>query len=58
MTGLTVGQQDGKPRTLIGTDPKNQSATLTLPSEFVVSKGGEYFFSPSITALKGVFTQT
>ena len=53
---MTVGQQNNQPRTMIGTDPKNQPATLTLPTEFVVSKGGEYFFTPSITALKGVFT--
>ena len=42
-------------RSLVGTDPNNQSASLSLATEWVVPKGGEYFFSPSIPALKSTF---
>ena len=52
-----VGQDsaDIHSRWLSGTDPENQSARLSLTTEWVVPKGGEYFFSPSIPALKSVF---
>lgn len=51
-----IGQQsDLAIRTLSGTDPNNQTATLSLPAEWVVPKGGEYFFSPSIPALRTKF---
>ena len=43
-------------RSLVGTDPKNQGASLTLTAEWVVPKGGEYFFSPSLPALKSTFS--
>ena len=36
----------------LGTDPTMQNADITLPVEFVVPKGGAYFFSPSISALQ------
>jgi Dyp-type peroxidase family len=42
-------------RTLSGTDPSSQSTELALPAQWVVPKGGEYFFSPSIPALKATF---
>ncbi|KAI0648827.1 peroxidase TAP [Trametes meyenii] len=42
-------------RTIAGTDPNNQTGTLPLPAEWVVPKGGEYFFSPSIPALRNTF---
>nr|7ANV_A Chain A, ancestral D-type dye decolorizing peroxidase [Geotrichum candidum] len=43
-------------RTMSGTDPNNQANELSLPTElFVVPRGGEYFFSPSISALKDTF---
>ncbi|KAI0706756.1 hypothetical protein C8T65DRAFT_651892 [Cerioporus squamosus] len=51
-----IGQQsDLAIRTLSGTDPNNQGANLSLPTEWVVPKGGEYFFSPSISALRSKF---
>lgn len=34
----------------------DQTGTTTLPTEFVVSKGGAYFFTPSISALKTKLT--
>ncbi|KAM5544620.1 hypothetical protein V8D89_001518 [Ganoderma adspersum] len=40
------------PRSMVGANPGDQSATLSLPAEWVVPKGGEYFFSPSISALR------
>lgn len=43
------------PRSMVGTNPKDQSATLSLPTEWVVPRGGEYFFSPSIPALRNTF---
>jgi len=50
-----IGQINGQPRQVAGMDPTDQSKNLTLPSDFVVSRGGAYFFSPSITALKTKF---
>ncbi|KAF5375843.1 hypothetical protein D9615_008174 [Tricholomella constricta] len=38
-------------RKLSGTDPNNPSFELTLP-DFVVPRGGEYFFSPSLKGLR------
>jgi Dyp-type peroxidase family len=42
-------------RTLTGTNPSSQNSELALPAQWVVPKGGEYFFSPSIPALKATF---
>ncbi|RDB22012.1 Peroxidase 2 [Hypsizygus marmoreus] len=43
-----IGQGDRK---LSGTDPNNPAKELTMP-DFVISRGGEYFFSPSLKGLK------
>jgi hypothetical protein len=39
---------------MIGFDPKAQQNSLALPDEFILARGGEYFFVPSLTALKEV----
>ncbi|QRV90386.1 peroxidase family 2 domain protein [Ceratobasidium sp. AG-Ba] len=48
-----VGQAGGASRTSLGT--ASGEFKITLPRDFVVSRGGEYFFSPSIHALKTIF---
>jgi hypothetical protein len=48
-----VGQITGASRATLGT---NVGPQLTLPRDFVVSRGGEYFFTPSIRALKTIFS--
>jgi hypothetical protein len=37
-----------------GTNPDKPSEMVELTEEWVVSRGGEYFFSPSINALKEI----
>jgi len=49
-----IGQAGSATRSMLGFDPKAQTNSLSLPDEFVVSRGGEYFFVPSIKALKQV----
>jgi hypothetical protein len=44
------GQDDRGP--VSGVNPNTPSITVALKEEWVVSRGGEYFFSPSIKALK------
>ena len=54
-----IGQEsDGqsfRPRWMVGAYPNDQGKVLDLPIEWVVPKGGEYFFSPSISALRDIF---
>ncbi|KAI0077314.1 peroxidase TAP [Panus rudis PR-1116 ss-1] len=50
-----IGQVTSGTRSITGTDPNAQTTPLPLPAEWVVSKGGEYFFSPSIPALRTTF---
>lgn len=42
-------------REVSGSNPKSQANVLSLPTQWVVPKGGEYFFSPSIPALRDTF---
>jgi hypothetical protein len=39
---------------MTGYDADNLSKELSIPSEFVIAQGGEYFFLPSITTLKQI----
>ncbi|THV05908.1 peroxidase TAP [Dendrothele bispora CBS 962.96] len=48
-----IGQNADQARGVVGTDPANPDGSLTIP-RFIVPQGGEYFFSPSISALKNV----
>jgi len=41
-------------RTVAGFDPKAQTKNLTIAKDFVESRGGEYFFMPSIAMLTSV----
>nr|WAW38307.1 DyP-type peroxidase [Cyanosporus caesius] len=51
-----VGQAaDPATRSISGTNPNTQSNVLALPAQWVVAKGGEYFFSPSISTLRDTF---
>ncbi|KAF8576379.1 Dyp-type peroxidase [Ramaria rubella] len=48
-----IGQNGGDPkgREMGGFNPAAQGSDINLPIEWVVSKGGAYFFSPSISVL-------
>lgn len=49
-----IGANAGLPRTMEGFDVADTSLSLPLPADWIVSRGGEYFFSPSISAIKTV----
>lgn len=51
-----IGANHGQSRTMGGYDVDDTTRELTLLQDFVVSKGGEYFFSPSIEALRDVIS--
>ncbi|KAF2232962.1 Dyp-type peroxidase [Viridothelium virens] len=54
-----IGQAlNGGDRDIILTKAGDPTGNLDLPVEWVVAKGGEYFFSPSIPALKSRFAST
>jgi len=53
---MIIGQDGANPRSMVGFDPKAQTNQLTSNLQFVQSEGGEYFFSPSISALKDFFS--
>jgi len=53
---VIFGQNNGGPRFISGTDILNPSWMLNVLTEHVISRGGEYFFSPSIDALGNVLT--
>jgi len=46
-----IGAAQGAPRVVTGLDPTSNSSSITLNTDFVVSRGGEYFFSPSLSAI-------
>ncbi|KAF8584882.1 DyP-type peroxidase [Ramaria rubella] len=47
-----IGANGGKPRNVQGLDLANQTRNITLVTDFIESRGGEYFFSPSLSALR------
>ncbi|KAJ7118654.1 fungal peroxidase [Mycena crocata] len=51
-----IGANKGGPRPVSGLDPTNVNRNITLLTDFVVSRGGEYFFSPSLSALAGTLS--
>jgi Dyp-type peroxidase family len=57
---IIIGQNVnlGQPRTISGYDTDDLTKVLSVPNQFVVSQGGEYFIQPSITALKQFSTAT
>ena len=53
-----IGQAaDPTSRTVLGTDPARQGDSLLLTQQWVLSKGGEYFFTPSLSSLKATFAR-
>ncbi|KAF7335655.1 DyP-type peroxidase [Mycena venus] len=46
-----IGANASAERPVNGLDPTNTTRNFTLTTDFVVSRGGEYFFSPSISAI-------
>ncbi|OJT05279.1 Peroxidase 2 [Trametes pubescens] len=42
-------------RSIEGADPLAPTGSLSLPMEWVVPRGGEYYFSPSLPALRSTF---
>ncbi|KAG4442509.1 hypothetical protein IFR05_002009 [Cadophora sp. M221] len=44
-------------RDMNGFDANDETKRLSLADDWVISKGGEYFFSPSISALQETFAQ-
>jgi hypothetical protein len=51
-----IGQIHGEVRDMTGADDDKTEVALSLDRQWVQSKGGEYFFSPSIEALNGVIS--
>ncbi|KAJ6616414.1 fungal peroxidase [Mycena sp. CBHHK59/15] len=49
--GRATGAALDAARVIGGLDPTNSTRTLTLHTDFVVSRGGEYFFAPSLSAI-------
>ncbi|KAF5375784.1 hypothetical protein D9757_008981 [Collybiopsis confluens] len=52
---IGVAAGDG-PRHPSGLDPQNSTRVMTIEQDFVVSRGGEYFFSPSLLALQNTLS--
>ena len=49
---VVIGQKNGLGRQMGGFNPNAQAEQLSLPNQFVISKGGAYFFTPSISTLR------
>ncbi|KAJ7892195.1 fungal peroxidase [Mycena leptocephala] len=48
---VIAGANGGAERPVNGLDPTDPARNFTLSTDFVVSRGGEYFFSPSLSAI-------
>jgi len=48
-----IGAAGGGPRNVSGLDPTDSTRSFTLVTDFVQSRGGEYFFVPSMSAISG-----
>ncbi|KAJ6501273.1 fungal peroxidase [Mycena vulgaris] len=46
-----IGALAGAQRVITGLDPNDFTKPITLTTDFVVSRGGEYFFTPSLSAI-------
>ncbi|KAF8579288.1 Dyp-type peroxidase [Ramaria rubella] len=46
-----IGAFEGKPRNVQGLDLAHRTRNITLYTDFVQSRGGEYFFAPSLSAI-------
>ncbi|EJD50483.1 DyP-type peroxidase [Auricularia subglabra TFB-10046 SS5] len=51
---VIIGQNKSAVRTTVGLDVNKPTASISVPQQFVVSRGGEYFFSPPISALTSI----
>ncbi|KAK0443354.1 Dyp peroxidase [Desarmillaria tabescens] len=49
--GSAGSDSSSRGRSITGLDPTDPNRVITLQNDFVVSRGGEYFFSPSISAI-------
>ncbi|KAF8520036.1 dye-decolorizing peroxidase precursor [Hysterangium stoloniferum] len=52
-----IGGNQGNARPVSGLDPNDASREITIATEFVKAKGGEYFFTPPVDALSGRLAQ-
>ncbi|KAH7103753.1 DyP-type peroxidase [Auriculariales sp. MPI-PUGE-AT-0066] len=51
-----VGANQNSTRFITGADINNPTALLNITQDFIVSRGGEYFFSPSISAIRNTIS--
>nr|VWP00107.1 Putative lanosterol 14-alpha-demethylase (EC [Ganoderma boninense] len=49
------GADSARSRSMTGVKPDSTNESVSLPTDWVIPKGGEYFFSPSISALRSTF---
>lgn len=49
-----LGQNNGSARWTHGLNPMDTTQNITLPQQFVISRGGEYFLIPSISAMQHI----
>ncbi|KAJ6572004.1 dye-decolorizing peroxidase precursor [Mycena capillaripes] len=52
-----IGANQGAQRVVTGLDPTDPTRAITLATDFVVSRGGEYFFSPSLSAIANTLSK-